>query len=171
MNQFFRLNIWLGFRQSLRLGSTAVLATSAIFIALFVQAQESVKIVKKEVPEAVLSAFSKAYPNASVKTYLREMRDGKTCYELETKDGSTARDIIYTANGEVMEIEEALKPNALPPVVLATIARTHPKAKITAAERLKRGDVIQFEAMLNSNGKKINLVFSESGDLVTPKLK
>jgi hypothetical protein len=28
---------------------------------------------------------------------------------LEQKDGSTKRDIIYAANGEVMEIEEALR--------------------------------------------------------------
>ena len=55
------------------------------------------------------------------------MLEGKTCYELETKDGSIKRDIIYKAN-----IEEALKPIELPSVALAALAATHPHAKIVA---------------------------------------
>lgn len=163
MNKFFRSGFCLG--------CAAILAVSAACFTLFAQAQESVKIAKNEVPEAVLSAFSKAYPSASVKTYLREIREGKTCYELETRDGSTKRDIIYAGNGEVMEIEEALKPHELPPVVLAALAKIHPQAKIIAAERLTRGAVIQYESTLNVSGKKIDLVFSDAGELVTPKAK
>lgn len=156
-------------RWNLRLSFVIVIVASAGIFALFAQAQESVKISQKEVPEPVLSAFTKAYPKASVKNYLREMREGKTCYELETKDGSTKRDIIYAANGEVMEIEEALKPTELPPLVLAALAATHPHAKIIAAERLTRGTIVQYESTISAGGKKIDLVFSDAGELIIQK--
>jgi len=99
------------------------------------------------------------------------MPEGKTCYELETKDGSIKRDIMHAANGEVMEIEEALRPTELPPLVLAALAATHPHAKIIAAERLTRGTIVQYESTISAGGKKIDLVFSDAGELITPKSK
>ena len=144
---------------------------SLVGASILAQAQESIKVAKKDVPEAVLSAFSKAYPKGIIKTYSREMRDGKICYEIESKDRHTKRDIIYAANGDVMEIEEALKPNELPQVVTAAITKAHPKGKIIAAERLTRGDVVQYESTIKDGGKKIDLVFSDAGELVSPVAK
>jgi len=97
------------------------------------------------------------------------MPEGKTCYELETKDGSIKRDIMHAANGEVMEIEEALRPTELPPLVLAALAATHPHAKIIAAERLTRGTIVQYESTISAGGKKIDLVFSDAGELIIQK--
>jgi hypothetical protein len=139
--------------------------------SIVAHAEEPIKVAKKDVPEVVLSAFSKAYPKGIVKTYSREMRDGKICYEIESKDGNIKRDIIYAINGDVMEIEEALKPNELPQVVMATITKAHPKGKIIAAERLTRGDIVQYESTIKDGGKKIDLVFSDAGELVKPTAK
>ncbi len=134
-------------------------------------AQGSVKVVKKDVPESVLTTFIKAYPKATVKTYSRETRDGKICYELESKDGPTKRDIIYAANGDVMEIEEAMKPSDLPAVVLATLNKSYPNAKITAAEKLIKGATLQYESTIKVGGKTIDLLFSDAGELVKPAVK
>ena len=74
--------------------TTAVFATIALVgFVNFTQAAAPVKVAKKDVPEAVLSSFTKMYPQATVITYSREIREGKTCYELESKDGTTKRDI------------------------------------------------------------------------------
>ena len=97
------------------------------------------------------------------------MPEGKTCYELETKDGSIKRDIMHAANGEAMEIEEALKLTELPPVVLAALAATHPRAKIIAAECLTRDAIVQYESTVSPGGKKIDLVFSDAGELIIQK--
>ena len=134
-------------------------------------AQDSVKVLKKDVPESVLSAFSKAYPKAIVKTYSRETRDGKICYELESKDATTKRDIIYAANGDVMEIEEAMKPSDLPAVVKATLTKNYPNAKITAAEKLIKGTMVQYESTIKVGSNTIDLLFSDAGQLVKPALK
>ena len=132
--------------------------------------------MKKDVPESVLKAFSKAYPQATIKTYSRETREGKTCYELESKDGNTKRDIIYAANGDVMEIEEAMKPSELPAAVIATLTKNYPNAKITAAEKLIKGSIVQYEATINEAtvkavGKPIDLLFSDTGELIKPVAK
>ena len=76
------------------------------------------------------------------------MLEGKTCYELETKDGSIKRDIIYAANGEVMEIEDALKPPEPPSVALAALAATHPRAKIVAPSLLRAAPSFNMNQLL-----------------------
>ena len=88
----------------------------------------------------------------------------------------TRRDIIYTANGEVMEIEEAMKPSALPAAVMATLIKNYPNAKITAAEKLIKGTVVQYEATITEAtvktvGKPIDLLFSDAGELIKPAAK
>ncbi len=134
-------------------------------------AQDSVKVLKKDVPESVLTAFRKAYPKAIVKTYSRETREGSICYELESKDGATKRDVIYAANGDVMEIEEAMKRSNLPAVVMATLTKNYPNAKITAAEKLIKGTMVQYESTIKVGSNTIDLLFSDVGELIKPALK
>lgn len=147
--------------------TAAVFATIALVgFVNFTQAAAPVKVAKKDVPEAVLSSFTKMYPQATVITYSREIREGKTCYELESKDGTTKRDIIYAANGDVMEIEEAMKASELPATVMGTLIKNYPKVKIIAAEKLVKGTIVQYETTIKVKGKMIDLVFGETGELV-----
>ena len=69
----------------------------ALVAALTLTAGDSQPVAKKDLPAPVLAAFQKAYPTAKLKACSSEQRDGKTCYELESKDGKTERDLIYAA--------------------------------------------------------------------------
>ena len=153
-------------KKVIRISAAIFAVTALIGFVNFTQAAAPVKIAKKDVPEAVLSSFAKIYPQATIMTYSREIRDGKTCYELESKDGTTKRDIIYATNGDVMEIEEAIKASELPAIVMATLIKNYPKAKITAAEKLIKGTTVQYETTIKVKGKMIDLVFGETGELV-----
>ena len=145
-----------------------MMAVSGAFLTVAAVADESVKLKRHEVPEAVLSAFNRAYPKARINSYLRETREGKTVFELETIEKSTHRDLIYSATGEILEIEESLSPSALPGPVKVAVDGLYPKAKISKAEVVTKGTSTVYEAIVNVKGKSITLLFRENGERVAP---
>ena len=127
------------------------------------------KISKKEVPSAVLSAFENAYPKASMKGFAKEVEDGKTCYEIESLDGMTTRDILYFADGKVAEIEEGVPADKLPDAVKATVKKEYPKGKITKAEHLTREAIVEYEIHIISGKTKHELIVAPDGKVVKPQ--
>jgi predicted ATP-binding protein involved in virulence len=121
------------------------------------------KLTKKDIPSAVISAFEKSYPNATVKSYSREKRSGKTVYEIESMDGQTRRDLIYSTDGTALEIEERISPSDLPDSVKQAIDKEYPKSKIKSAERLTKGTSIEYEVVIKRGKKSLEVVFDESG--------
>ena len=72
--------------------------------------------------------------------------------------------------------EEAMKPSELPLTVMTTLTKNYPNAKIIAAEKLTKATVVQYEATIielamKTGGKKIDLLFSDTGELIKPILK
>lgn len=67
------------------------------------------KIAPKDLPATVSSAFKAAYPSAKIKGAGTETEDGVEYYEIESVDGKTRRDLLYTKDGKVCEIEEMVK--------------------------------------------------------------
>src|SRR5215475_3008692 len=100
---------------------------------------------KVKAPQAVMDAFKKQYPNATIKSVSSEKEGGKTVYEIESMDGAQRRDLMYDANGTVLSTEE-LVPNAqIPKAVSDAIAAKYPKASIVRAEKLIDKDGMRYE--------------------------
>src|SRR5271169_2685349 len=97
-------------------------------------AQEK-KIGKNDLPRAVLAAFEKAYPHAKVRGTSTEVEKGTTYFEIESLDGTQARDILYLADGTVAEIEEVVGASELPAPVKTAVGEEFAKAKTSKAER------------------------------------
>ncbi len=131
-------------------------------------AGDSKPIPKKDVPAQVMEAFKRAYPSATLKAISSEKRDGKICYELESLDGKQKRDLIYAADGSVMEIEESIPLSALPEPVKKAMADQHPKAVLKSAEKLIRGTNITFEVIAAEGKKSGEFLFDSNGH---PKTK
>ena len=66
-------------RVVLRLGLFAVIVPLLSFSAL----AQDIKLKKKQVPRAVISAFESAYPQATIRGFAREKENGKVYYEVE----------------------------------------------------------------------------------------
>lgn len=71
------------------------------------QGTQTTKPTAKAAPKlgwtpAIEAAFKKAYPNATVKAVSKEKEDGKVQYEVESMDGTQARDVIYLADGTLV---------------------------------------------------------------------
>jgi hypothetical protein len=117
-------------------------------------------------PSAVASAFHQAYPAARVLHVSKERRDGNVVYEIESRDGDTRRDLIYSTAGAVLEIEERIPADSVPAAVRAAAQRRVVGGTLVGAERVTRGTVILFEVQLRLNGRSRFLTYDPEGRLV-----
>jgi hypothetical protein len=120
----------------------------------------------KILPPAVLTAFKKAYPHAVIKGTSKETEKGVTYYEVESVDGQLNRDLLYTADGKAVEIEEAMAPADLPAAVRQTLDKEYPGAKILKAERMTKGGQKLFELRIQVRDKKMGVTIDPNGKII-----
>jgi Putative beta-lactamase-inhibitor-like, PepSY-like len=142
------------------------LITIGLFLINFSAAAQESKVKEKDVPKAVIDAFKSAYPNATIRGYAREKEHGKLFYEIESKEGPTMRDILYNPDGTVAEIEETVAATDLPAAALQLIQSKYPNAVVSKAEKVTRGDKIEYEVIAKHGKKRINLVFDADGKVL-----
>jgi hypothetical protein len=123
-----------------------------------------------QLPAPVTAAFKKTYPNATIRGTAKETEGGKTVYEVESVENGKARDLIYAADGAVMEIEEEMNPAELPAPVAASLKKLYPTATIAVAERLSKGTAVQYELQIKGATKK-SVSFLPDGTLPAPEKK
>jgi len=141
----------------------SVLIMGIFSIAVSVNAQ---KLTRKDVPTAVSSAFEKSYTHAIVRSFSKEQRNGETVYEIESTDGKIRRDIIYSADGIALEIEESISPVDLPEAVQQAIDKEYHEGKVKSAERLIKGTSIEYEVIIRKGRKNLEVVFDEKGKVL-----
>jgi hypothetical protein len=120
----------------------------------------------KVLPDAVLAAFKAAYPKAEIKGASKEVENGVTQFEVESVDGKLNRDLIYAADGKVLELEEAMAPESLPDAVKATLAKDYAGAKILKAETLTKNGTMVYELSLQGKDKKMGVTIDPAGKVV-----
>ncbi len=132
--------------------------------------QESAKTYKiaVQLPAPVTAAFKQAYPKATIRGTSKETENGKTVYEVESVEHGKARDLIYGADGTVMEIEEEIGPADLPAPVIASLKKLYPTATIAVAERMTKGTAVEYELQIKGAAKK-SVAFMPDGKLVPPE--
>lgn len=142
-------------------------AAAALALGLFAAAQEQnheTQIQKKDVPAAVLAAFAKAFPSATVKGYTREVEKGQTMYEVECVEGKTHRDVTYSPDGKLLLVEESVAMKDVPPAVRQALEKKYPKARIQLAEKLMDGKTVEYEFHLTTaDGKEVEAKFDAQG--------
>ena len=120
----------------------------------------------KILPPAVLSAFKTAYPNAVIKGTSQETEKGVTYYEVESVDGKMNRDLLYTAEGKAVEIEETVPPESLPVAVHQALAKEFPGFKVLKAEKMTKGDQKLFELQIQVKDKKVSVQIDSHGKII-----
>jgi hypothetical protein len=128
-------------------------------------AQEK-KMTKKDVPQAVISAFEKAYPKAKVKGYSTETEEGKTYFEIESHQGKMTLDVSYLGDGTVAEIEEGVAAGNLPDAVKAAVSTNYPKGKITKAEKKTVGTTVTYELKVATGKTRVGVEVDPSGQIM-----
>ena len=144
-------------------------ALAAVAVSLFgfsAVAQEK-KVTAKDVPAAVITAFKTSYPNALIRGYAEEKEEGKLYYEIESREGTTRRDVLYNPDGTVAEVEESIDTNALPAAALQVIRQKYPRGVILLAEKTTAGDKIGYEVAVRNGKARITLEFDADGKELT----
>ena len=146
-----------------------VFLVGAVFaISVSASAQEA-QVKEKDVPTAVKAAFKAAYPNATIRGYAREKENGKTFFEIESKEGDKTRDVLYNPDGTVAEIEESVAATELPAAAQEAIHAKYPRAVITKAEKVTVGSKVGYEVSAKQGRKRISFEFDSEGKVVKSK--
>jgi len=140
--------------------SVLVVSTSAV------SAQPKKKLTKENLPAAVLSAFEKSYPNATIKGVGLEKERGKTFYEIESLDGTTSRDLLYAPDGKVQEIEEGIAQDSLPDAVAKALKKHYSTSQIKKVEKIIKGTNITYEIRVQKNNRATEVVIDPSGKII-----
>jgi len=118
-------------------------------------------------PAPVEAAFKKAYPNETVKSVSKETEDGKVQYEVESMDGTQARDLVYLADGTLVNYEELIPQSEVPAAVMTALKAKYPKATVTRAEKLFEKGTMNYELAIKGGGPG-EVVLTPAGKWVSP---
>ena len=129
------------------------------------------KLTAKDLPTTVSSAFKATYPDAKIKEVELETENGVEYYEIESVDGKAERELLYTKDGKVWEIEEEVEVEALPEAVKQAVAKAYPKGKIKEAEKATREASVQYELEVKSDGKKYEVCIDTHGTILKTEEK
>jgi hypothetical protein len=143
----------------------SIVALLVVACSIQAKAQEK-KITKKHVPQAVLNAFQKAYPDAKVEGYSTEKENGKTYYEVESMKGEYTLDVSYLSDGTTAEVEEGVAPNDLPSPVIHAVKAKYPKGKILRAEKRTADNAVTYEMRIRTGKTHIGLQIDPSGKII-----
>ena len=134
--------------------------------AIPVLAQEEQPIGKQDIPAAVLKAFHESYPGIEITGYDREVDEGRTLYEIETRAGDFDRDYVYLEDGALFQVEEGVPVNSLPKAVVDAVMKAHPGCEIDEAEKITRGETVEYEVVAEVGEKEFELLMSSDGTLL-----
>ena len=141
-------------------------AFAAVF-AVSLAAQEA-KVQVKDLPPAVQKAAqAELAKGGKLVGYAKEVEDGKTQYEMETTVSGHRRDFLFDQTGKLIEVEEEIAKEAVPPAALTAIAA---KGTFTKIESLtKGGKLIGYESIVkNKAGKDVEVAVDASGKTIEP---
>jgi uncharacterized membrane protein YkoI len=127
-----------------------------------------------ECPAAVRAGVEKEVPGATIRSCKAETEGGKTIYEVVAATGDGRKlELDVTPEGRVIQVEEKIALNALPPDVLKAMAARYPNAKITGAEKQTRIDEKDakarktlYEVAFDDGKGKKEATFAEDGAFV-----
>jgi hypothetical protein len=136
-----------------RLVQLIVLASLILGLSASSLTQER-RIARKNVPAVVLAAFTEAYPKAVIMGCSKETVRGQTLYEIVSVEGKTRRDLIFSADGELIVVEETMDVSEMPPGVKAALDRKFPGGKILRSEKVTKGSIVGYEFQIEDNSKK-----------------
>jgi hypothetical protein len=128
----------------------------ALFLAAALSGQEAKeqKLKPKDVPAPVVAAAAKAYPNAKIRGWAKEMEAGSPQYEASMIEGTAKRDVLFAPDGSVIAVEEVIPIADLPSAVKNAILAKYPRGVIHSAEKITKGTAIQYEVGLKNAAKK-----------------
>jgi len=123
------------------------------------------KIKRSDLPPAVEKAVVEQCQGATLRSFSQEKESGQTFYEVELMVNGHSKDILMDADCAVVEVEEQLATESLPPAVSAGLQAQASNGKLVKVETLtKKGKLVAYEAQVLTKGKKLEVQVRPNGE-------
>lgn len=133
--------------------------------ALGFAAEKKIKI--NDLPPAVRKTVDELGKTSTLVGFAKEVEDGKTMYEAETKVDGKTRDVTIDADGKIVMTEQEVAIATIPAPARAAIEKEASGGKITLVEKVTKGTDVKYEAAITpKSGKKKEVSFSADGSPV-----
>ncbi|MBS1840974.1 MAG: hypothetical protein JSS69_17040 [Acidobacteria bacterium] len=141
-----------------------VLLTSGLLVCAAGSLAQEKQIKRADLPPAVEKTVAAESAGATIKGFSTEKEKGETFYEAEMMVNGHSKDVLISASGAVVEIEEEVALDKLPAEVKAGLEAKAGKGKILKVESLtKKGKLVAYEAVVLTNGKKAEVQVGPDG--------
>jgi uncharacterized membrane protein YkoI len=146
---------------------TSVLLSSLLLVGLACAEDTETKVQFKDLPPAVQKMAKEQEGNgATLRGYSKEIENGKTFYELETRVKGNDRDILMDESGAVVEVEQQVEIGKIPGTAIDGLRREAAGATILRVESVTKGGTVSYEAVIVRNGKKKEIAVSADGSAI-----
>jgi uncharacterized membrane protein YkoI len=127
-------------------------------------AQEK-KIKREDLPPAVEKTVAAQSRGATIKGFSTEVEEGKKLYEVELTINGHGKDISMDKDGKIVEVEEEVTMDSLPPEVKAGLKKAAGGGAITKVESLtKSGRLVAYEADVKNGSKRSEIQVGPNGN-------
>ena len=125
------------------------------------------KVKMKDLPAPVRKTVEDLSKSSTIVGLAKEVEDGKTMYEAETKVNGKTRDLTIDAEGKIVMTEDEVAIDSIPAAARAAIEKEAAGGKITLVEKVTKGSDVKYEAAITPKlGKKKDVSFSADGAAV-----
>ena len=128
--------------------------TATILVAIASVSIAEQRIMKSDLPALVQKTADAQGAGATVVGYAKDVEKGNLVYEVQLMVAGHTKDLMIDPQGNLLEVEEEVQPDALPAGVLGSLRALAGEAAITKIESLmKHGKIVAYEAQV-ATGKK-----------------
>lgn len=118
------------------------------------------QVKESEVPKAALDTLKKMANGATITEFSEEIEHGVTYYEGSWKGAGGHIDVLVTAAGDLVEIEEAVSMDSVPKAVLA---KSRELAGKDAALRFEKKTYISYEVKFRKGDRRHEVLIGPDG--------
>jgi uncharacterized membrane protein YkoI len=141
-----------------------IIAGCGLFGLQLGAAEKKIKI--QDLPPAVQQTVKEQTRNATLVGVTKEVENGKTQYELETKANGKTRDLMIDDSGAIVSVEQEVTLDSIPAAAKVAIEKKAAGGKITKVETVTKGATVTYEAALQKGSKKSEVTVAADGSEV-----
>ena len=129
-----------------------------------IKAQEK-KITREQLPAAVKQTVDRESQGATVKGFATEVEHGQKLYEASLTVNGHSKDILIDKTGNIVEVEEQVSLDSLPPAVQEALKKAAGSGTIEVVESLtKNGKLVAYEAQVRHGRKRSETQVGPNGE-------
>ena len=140
-------------------------STVAVLACASLAAAADTPIAFKQLPASVQAAATANLEGGTIKGASKEVEKGQTFYEVETMRNGHTRDLLFDTAGHLVEVEEAVTLQAVPPAVRAALEK---QGALLSVESVTRGSTVSYEGVVTKNGKRTEVAVAADGTPAKP---